>query len=540
MTNSAFEDAFVAGEFSRLIRENVSDLIAIINGARQRVWFNDAYCTTLGFTRHELETGDSTAALHPDDIASVRQAFDDSMREGRGRSLQYRMRRRDGTWIWLESTGRVVRGIPGVGDCLVLVARDISQRKERESLQRQARRRLQRQKSALLRLLHENIGASAGWEEALRGLAAAAAETLAAASASVWWLRRGELVREVAWGRFETTLERRPLAEADLVGLHASPVLVVDGTTQPPPAFSSAPAALHAALLREGRLIGLLSIEDSAERNWFDDEESFAESLGTLLVQWLEARDRRRVLEQLGAELDEASSYVRALLPAPLTDGPIRADSLFVSSTRLGGDAFGWRWLDDEHFAVYLLDVCGHGVGAALHSVSALHALRGGNLPGVDFHRPAEVLAGMNRAFPMEAHGGMYFTLWYGVYSVGGRSLRHAAAGHPPALLFTAGADGTPFALGRPAPMIGAWEEATYQDECRILQTGDRLCIFSDGVTEIERPDGTFWPATAAQEALREAAYCEGDLQNFLRRLQRVAENEQLADDASLIRLHFV
>ena len=86
----------------------------------------------------------------------------------------------------------------------------------------------------------------------------------------------------------------------------------------------------------------------------------------------------------LADELAKAAAYVQSLLPKPQA-GPIHTDWVFVPSAALGGDAFGYHWLDDDHFALYLLDVCGHGIGAALHSVSVLNVLRAQTLPATDF-----------------------------------------------------------------------------------------------------------------------------------------------------------
>src|SRR3979411_3213419 len=69
-----------------------------------------------------------------------------------------------------------------------------------------------------------------------------------------------------------------------------------------------------------------------------------------------------RVHERLQRELAEAAGYIRSLLPAPMSQ-PFAIDWRFVPSTELGGDAFGYNWVDADHFALYLLDVCGHGVG---------------------------------------------------------------------------------------------------------------------------------------------------------------------------------
>ena len=92
--------------------------------------------------------------------------------------------------------------------------------------------------------------------------------------------------------------------------------------------------------------------------------------------------------KQLAIELADAADYVESLLPAPLT-GTVSAEWRFIPSTSLGGDAFGYHWLDEDHLAVYLLDTCGHGVGTALLSASAINMLRSQSLPATDFRQPA-------------------------------------------------------------------------------------------------------------------------------------------------------
>ena len=123
--------------------------------------------------------------------------------------------------------------------------------------------------------------------------------------------------------------------------------------------------------------------------------------------------------------------------PRSSRKGPIRTDWRFVPSADLGGDSFGYHWLDDDHFAFYLLDVSGHGVGAALLSVSALNALRSQSLPQTDFRDPGQVLTALNQAFQMDQQNGMFFTIWYGVYHKPTRRLDYSGGGHPPAILLS-------------------------------------------------------------------------------------------------------
>ena len=101
---------------------------------------------------------------------------------------------------------------------------------------------------------------------------------------------------------------------------------------------------------------------------------------------------------------------MRTILPEPITEGPIRTDWRFIPSTSLGGDAFGYHMVDENHFAIYLIDVSGHGVGAALLSVSVMNVLRSQSLPNTDFKDPEQVLGALNIAFPGEENNDMFFT----------------------------------------------------------------------------------------------------------------------------------
>jgi phosphoserine phosphatase RsbU/P len=93
--------------------------------------------------------------------------------------------------------------------------------------------------------------------------------------------------------------------------------------------------------------------------------------------------------EALERELASAANYVASLIPPPIKEGAIQADWIYVPSIQLGGDSLGYHWIDDSHFAFYLLDVSGHGVGLALLSVSVLNTIRTECLPdgGLPFYR---------------------------------------------------------------------------------------------------------------------------------------------------------
>ena len=91
--------------------------------------------------------------------------------------------------------------------------------------------------------------------------------------------------------------------------------------------------------------------------------------------------------------------------------------------------------MDDDHFAIYLIDVSGHGVGAALLSVSVMNVLRSESFTKTDFKTPEQILESLNHAFPGEDNNDMFFTIWYGIYNKRTKVLTYASGGHPPALL---------------------------------------------------------------------------------------------------------
>jgi sigma-B regulation protein RsbU (phosphoserine phosphatase) len=189
--------------------------------------------------------------------------------------------------------------------------------------------------------------------------------------------------------------------------------------------------------------------------------------------------------KHLAAELAEAADYVKSLLPLPL-DGEIKTEWRFIPSTQLGGDAFGYHWLDADHFAMYLLDVCGHGVGAALLSISVMNVLRSQSLP-TDFKDPGAVLGALNDAFQMENQNDMYFTIWYGVFNKAARELIYASGGHPPAVLIS-GESKTQ--LRTQGVVIGSLPGIRFRTEQCNIPPGSKLFIFSDGVFEITKKTG--------------------------------------------------
>jgi len=248
----------------------------------------------------------------------------------------------------------------------------------------------------------------------------------------------------------------------------------------------------------------------------------------------------QRSQKHLAEELAKAASYVHSLLPAPLT-GRVETEWCLQPCEQLGGDAFGYHWIDEDHFAMYLLDVSGHGVGAALLSVSVLNTLRAQTLPGVDFRQPERVLAVLNRTFWMENQNFLYFTLWFGVYRRGARELAFASGGHPPALLITSAPGDTPSItlLGTPGPAIGSFEEAVFRVAAQPIPADARLLLFSDGIFEIFKAGEAVGTLEEFVKELRQPENLALRPEQRLHRAHEIRGATSLEDDFSLVEVRF-
>ncbi len=254
----------------------------------------------------------------------------------------------------------------------------------------------------------------------------------------------------------------------------------------------------------------------------------------------IDITERKRAEAALQAELMEAADYVQSLLPIPAIE-PVRIDSRFIPSQQLGGDCFDYYWLDDDHLAIYLLDVSGHGSRAALLSVSVLNFLRSRFLPSTNFYEPNQVLNALNQAFQMDRQRNMYFTIWYGVYNRSTRSLLYSCAGHPPAMLITKNPENLvevkQLSTSGCIP-IGMFPQAKYiNDSCQI-EPASNLYIFSDGIYEIPLPNGEIWQLDNFIQVL--ADYTEKNqcsLENILQAVRSLNFDDAFNDDVSL--LHF-
>ena len=253
-------------------------------------------------------------------------------------------------------------------------------------------------------------------------------------------------------------------------------------------------------------------------------------------------KERNQAYQKLNLELAEAADYVRTILPQPIVEGSIRTDWRFIPSTSLGGDAFGYHLVDKDHFSIYLIDVSGHGVGAALLSVSVMNVLRTQSLPDTNFKDPGQVLGALNDAFPGEENNDMFFTIWYGIYNKSTRELTYASGGHPPALLLTGNSEVEQMAtpLRTPNYVIGGNSGIAYRKQKCFIDKQNKLYIFSDGVYEIEKSDGSMWRLQEFSDFMAKTDVTEPSrLDKLYHHAMSLGDTETFQDDFTIVEIEF-
>ena len=119
-------------ELFRLIGEHAADMIAVVTVDGCRLYNSPSYQRVLGYSAEELEQTSSYEQIHPDDVEAVKAAAEEARTTGIGRCLEYRVKHKNGEWRTLESTASAVRDASGKVEKLIIVNRDITERRELE------------------------------------------------------------------------------------------------------------------------------------------------------------------------------------------------------------------------------------------------------------------------------------------------------------------------------------------------------------------------------------------------------------------------
>jgi|WetSurMetagenome_2_1015567.scaffolds.fasta_scaffold10129_5 phosphoserine phosphatase RsbU/P len=287
----------------------------------------------------------------------------------------------------------------------------------------------------------------------------------------------------------------------------------------------------------------------------FDQGEVLARVRNQLKIRSL-TQQIMRAHEQLLAkqkrideDLKAAAGIQESLLPES-DPGVKNIDFAWRYKTcdEIGGDIFNVMRLDEEHLGIYMLDVSGHGVPAALVTVSAHRSLspQTGFVakrrlvvpPYYEIVSPREVLRHLDQEYPIERFD-KFFTIVYLVLSFKTGLLRYSNAAHPHPVLIRA--DGSLEALDKGGTIIGLGGSLAFEEEEKQLHPGDKLILFTDGLIECENDQGEFYGDERFTSLLQELRHepMGGILDGILDSLTSFMASRKPQDDISLLGIGF-
>jgi sigma-B regulation protein RsbU (phosphoserine phosphatase) len=289
-----------------------------------------------------------------------------------------------------------------------------------------------------------------------------------------------------------------------------------------------------------------------AQKRMVEEQTRLELSLGQRNEELAVANRRLGAANQhMKRDLRAAARIQEALLPRALPAVPgARFAWGFEPCEELAGDTLNIVPLDREHVGLYLLDVSGHGVAAALLSVtlsqllaptrddSSLLIRKCPEGVGDTLVPPAEVAAHLNRRFPWNPETEQYFTLSYGILNHTSGEFRYVSAGHPGPLHLPR--DGRPVFLESPSLPIGVGD-GKYVERTLRLEPGSRLYLYSDGITDATGATEEAFGRQRLQdrlEALREAPLDES-IAALLGDVQGWCGTPSLRDDVSILGVEF-
>ncbi len=248
------------------------------------------------------------------------------------------------------------------------------------------------------------------------------------------------------------------------------------------------------------------------------------------LQQAIQQEAAKRELQ--GQELQQAREIQQSLLPKeiPRIQG-FEIEGVWEPAQVVGGDYFDVIRLSDTKIGICIADVVGKGVSAALLMANVQASVRAF---ATDSASPSLLCSRVNSVLCSSISTGKYVTLFYGVLDSERRTFHYTNAGHLLPILIRA--EGQAQALQNGGAVLGVFPAWKYEDGDLRLDTGDRLLLFTDGITEAGLPESEeFGESRLIESARRHAAKSTNDFKASLLAEVKQFCDSQLRDDATLI-----
>lgn len=261
------------------------------------------------------------------------------------------------------------------------------------------------------------------------------------------------------------------------------------------------------------------------------------------LTQKLQISNQELLLKQqrVTEDLHAAANIQRSLLPAKELRLPPSIETSWSCqpSQWVGGDICNIIAIPKApYLIVYMLDVSGHGVPSAMATVSITQYLHQVHLTRSFLLSPKEILESLNQEYPFEKYQ-MFFSFCYLLVNTENGELIYGNAGHPPAIYSKK--EHALAWLESTGPLIGLQERASFEERTLSLTPGDRLILYTDGVTEYRNALGELFGEKRLASLIEQYQGCSLQelLDNTLIFLKEFGRGLPPVDDVSLLMMQY-
>lgn len=235
------------------------------------------------------------------------------------------------------------------------------------------------------------------------------------------------------------------------------------------------------------------------------------------------------------SEMNIARRIQSSLFPsASIKTDDFEITGFCLPADQVGGDYFDYFFRDKENLDIVMADVSGHSIGPALFMVETRSAIRTqANWPG----KPAETLDVLNNFLYQDLDTSDYFiTLFYLQYNILNKQLSFANAGHPPPLLLKQ-KEMQCSELDADGLILGVRKNVVFEEKTIVMNSGDLILLYTDGLTEAENPAGDFFGIEPVCNILQKHAIHTPQtiIAIITKELKQFCQSESFKDDVTLM-----